>query len=259
MCQENNCHIQENLCSEKLWSLVYLVCSGCLLGWRPLPNLTKWFFYRLKVLSEKKNPLHGMIVQLCKSWGFHGLHVTVFYWLLISTPSLNFLINMSSLNVNHHNSHQLLFHLSNYFALILTVFGQRTEAQFSHMWFGTVGSLKVRLTCLWWRTWHQQLGQPYLTNPDISSAYTPFFRMFCCFDRILMSSVLSHTTVLAQPFHNQRLHHARVLIDFNDEPVSCDGSGWNSVSLLKYRQMTVAWFILSFKMSLRDIRWNLQC
>ena len=49
--------------------------------------------------------------------------------------------------------------------------------------------------CSWWRTWHQQLGQPYLNNLDIISTYT-FFLLFCCFDRVLMSSVLS----LAQPF-----------------------------------------------------------
>ena len=70
------------------------------------------------------------------------------------------------------------------------------EAQLSYMWFGTVGSLNC-LDFLWWRTWHQQ---PTIPEYSRYSQYICVFffssSSFGCFDKVLMSSVLS----LAQPF-----------------------------------------------------------
>lgn len=92
------------------------------------------------------------------------------------------------------------------------------EAKFSYLWFVTVGWSWNCFGCLWWRTWHQHLGQPYLSILAIVSTYT--FFSFCCFDRILMSSILS----LAQPLVINILIVAMVLIDINDKPSSSDES-----------------------------------
>lgn len=72
-----------------------------------------------------KSPLLGMIVQLCKLWAFHGLLLLLSSDCSYQNQHFIFL-NMSGLNVIHHNSHsKLLCHLSDYLALILALFSGR--------------------------------------------------------------------------------------------------------------------------------------
>lgn len=116
------------------------------------------------------------------------------------------------------------------------------------MWFGTVGWTKLFCLCVGWRTWHQHLGQPYLSNLDIISTYVFIFLLFSCFDMILMSSILSlaQTFIISdfimQGFWSITMINPRVMM-----------------SLLTAEEKDKRIFILSFEMSLRGMKWNLQC
>lgn len=104
------------------------------------------------------------------------------------------------------------------------------------------------LDCLWWRTWCQHLGQPHLSILDIVSSYTFFFLLFCCFDRVLMSSGLS----LVQPLlNNIFIIQGFWLIKMINLPFM--------VIPLTLEVKTNEDYSLSFEMSLKNIKWNLQC
>lgn len=157
-----------------------------------LPTEHSVFLFRSVILSEKGSLL-GMIVQLCKSCGFHGLHLAFSIDCSYHTPFF----------LNKHEQFECKPPWFTQQAVMSLIKLRGPNIDYVRGWrpnFLTcdLGQLdnKNCFDCLWWRTWHQHLGQPYLRNLDIISTYMFIFLLFCCFDIILMSSIPS----LAQPF-----------------------------------------------------------
>lgn len=131
MYMESDCHIRGN---SAAWSplMCYLyICRVLKLACWVYDHKKNLIYRVLRFPSQKrshftgKSPLLWMIVQLCKLWAFHGLLLLLSSDCSYQTQHFIFL-NMSGLNVIHHNSHsKLLCHLSDYLALILALFSGR--------------------------------------------------------------------------------------------------------------------------------------
>lgn len=109
--KENNCHIKGNLWLKQ-FDVSYVIWILKLACWvdnhnKILSPTKRWssFLYRLIVLSESFPSLEWLFSR-CKSCGFHGLHFL--FSIDCSYHTLFFWINVSSLNVNHHNSYNKL-------------------------------------------------------------------------------------------------------------------------------------------------------
>lgn len=160
---------------------------------------------------HQKSPVHWMIVQL--SAGSHLL-----FLLTAHIGHLFFLINVSSLNVNHRIHRTSCNFISHHLTVLSPSLSPGRGRWPTKLFYR-----------FWWRTCHQQLGQPYLNNLYIINTYTVcmfFIPLISHFDKVLMSSILSLAqNFIISVFIMQRFWSMMI------KPTSYDESGWNSVWL----------------------------